>query len=117
MTFEAIDIEVTALNSPLFAKEFFLFCSVLNAESSQPLISYQWLKDEKELMSQSSVLSFDSLSLSDIAEYKCKVTLSSSLLPHDAIITSVGYHLMFERKDLYCYLMIIIINFNYGSHL
>ncbi len=95
---EASRVEVIAQGVLILANEFSLFCSVLTAESLQPSLSYRWLKNDEQLMSQSSVLSFDSVGLSDIAEYKCEVTLSSSLQANDVTIISEGYQLVFNSK-------------------
>ena len=68
------------------------------AEIFQPFFIYKWVKDDKQLTSNSQLLSFDSLTISDAAEYRCEVTLSSLLLPNDVQVTSGSYELTFERK-------------------
>ncbi len=70
------------------------------AEIFQPTIVYKWLKNDEQQISNSqlSILSFDSLSLFDVAEYRCEVTLSSSLLSNDVLVSSGSYELTFERK-------------------
>ncbi|XP_064388227.1 sushi, von Willebrand factor type A, EGF and pentraxin domain-containing protein 1-like [Halichondria panicea] len=97
---EAIRVEVVALGSPVFSKNFSLLCSVYEAEIFQPFFTYKWVKDDKQLTSNSQLLSFDSLTISDAAEYRCEVTLSSLLLPNDVQVTSGSYELTFKRLIL-----------------
>ena len=100
VTPEAVHAEVVALGSPVFFRNFSLLCSVYEAEIFQPTIVYKWLKNDEQQTSNSqlSILSFDSLSLSDVAEYRCEVTLSSSVLSNDVLVSSGSYELTFERK-------------------
>ncbi len=101
VTPEAIRAQVITRTSPAFGDKFFLFCTVLEAETFEPLSNtYQWLKNDILLPSSTdSSLTFDSLSLSDVAEYKCEVTVSSPQLLTDVKVTSEGYQLVFEGKE------------------
>ena len=100
VTPEVIHVEVVALGSPVFSKNLSLLCSVHEVEIFQPTIVYKWLKNDEQLASNINLftLSFDTLTLSDEAEYRCEVTLSSSLLSHDVQVISGSYELTFESK-------------------
>ncbi len=95
---EAIRVEVVALGSPVFSRKFSLLCSVYEAEILQPSFIFKWLKNDEQLVSNVSTLRFESLTVSDVADYRCEVTLSSSLLPNDVQVTSGSYKLNFDGE-------------------
>lgn len=64
-------------------------CSVSGAENLDAILVYEW-RNKDQLLSNSSILQFSSLKLSDAGRYKCHISLTSTYL-HEAI-TMVEYH-------------------------
>ena len=60
-----------------------LVCSVSGIGSSNPTISYQWIKNngatQTQVGSNSNTLAFSSLRLSDAGQYTCRVTVGSEM--------------------------------------
>ena len=75
---------VTAMVSggtPTVGESYSLTCTVTGADRLNPTITYQWFKDNTVVSGETqSTLSFSSLSLSDAGQYRCDVTVSSTLL-------------------------------------
>ena len=65
--------------TPTVGKSYSLNCTVTGADRLNPTITYQWFKDST-VVSGETTLSFSSLSLSDAGQYRCDVTVSSTLL-------------------------------------
>ena len=80
--------------TPTAGQNYRLTCSqsVTRAENLNSAITYRWTKDsgsgETQVGTNSSILSFTPLRLSDAASYVCRVTVSSSYLVSD--ITAVN---------------------------
>lgn len=71
--------------SALVQKGYSLICSVNGAENLNPSISYQWTKNngtqiQMQTGNDPQVLSFSLFRLSDVGEYTCLATISSSYL-------------------------------------
>ena len=77
---------ITAMVSggtPTVGESYSLTCTVTGADRLNPTITYQWFKDNTVVSltgETQSTLSFSSLSLSDAGQYRCDVTVSSTLL-------------------------------------
>ena len=75
---------ITAMVSggtPTVGESYSLTCTVTGADRLNPTITYQWFKDNTVVSGETqSTLSFSSLSLSDAEQYRCDVTVSSTLL-------------------------------------
>ena len=100
--FSAITVEVISPSDPPAAGErYSLMCTVTGVDSLNPTINYQWFKtttNRTQVGTNSPILTFDPLVLSDAGQYSCEVTVSSSLLSQDTIIVSKNYHLKFFSK-------------------
>ena len=71
--------------SALVQKGYSLICSINGAENLNPSISYQWTKNngsqiQMQTGNDPQVLSFSLFRLSDVGEYTCLATISSSYL-------------------------------------
>ena len=91
---------------PTFEQRYSLMCSVTGAVSINPTITYQWFKTTPrriEVGTNSPILTFDTLVLSDAGQYSCEVTVSSSLLSQDATVVSRDYNLRFPSKSIDLY--------------
>ena len=76
---------ITAMVSggtPTVGESHSLTCTVTGADRLNPTISYQWFNKDNTMVSgeTQSAISFSSLSLSDAGQYRCDVTVSSTLL-------------------------------------
>ena len=68
--------------SPAVGIQYTLNCtvSITGADRLIPTITYQWFKDNTVVSGETqSTLSFSSLRLSDAGQYRCDVTVSSTL--------------------------------------
>ena len=78
--------------TPTAGQNYQFTCSVTGAENLNSAITYRWTKDsgsgQTRVGTNSSILSFTPLRLSDAASYVCGVTVSSSYPVSD--ITSVN---------------------------
>ena len=78
--------------TPTTGQNYQLICSVTGAENLNSAITYRWTKDsgsgQTRVGTNSSILSFTPLRLSDAASYVCGVIVSSSYLVSD--ITAVN---------------------------
>ena len=67
--------------TPTVGESYSLNCTVTGADRLNPMIAYQWFKGTTVVVDgRQSTLTFSSLSLSDAGQYKCRVTVSSTLL-------------------------------------
>ena len=86
---------ITAMISggtPTVGESYSLTCTVTGADRLNATITYQWLKDNTVVSGETqSTLSFSSLSLSDAGQYRCDVTVSSTLL-RDSITAQSNVH-------------------------
>ena len=74
-----IEVSITSSGSPKAGQSFSLNCSVMGTHSIPYTIHYVWFKGELQI-SNSSVLRFDSLFLSDTGEYYCIARIRSAKL-------------------------------------
>ena len=92
----AVHIAVfTSSGSPIAGQSFSLTCSVTGADSAAPTISYQWFRGQS-LITSSSVLSFDSLFLSDAGQYRCVATVA---LSEEELTVSANYDVQFQSES------------------
>ena len=83
-------------------KDFSLNCAISGAESLNPILTYQWIKNNGsgriQVGSNMGSLSFSSLRLSDAGQYSCQVTVSSRYL-HDVLnVTSAPFDVCIQGK-------------------
>ena len=84
------NVTVTISNggaTPNAGQSYTLTCSVSGANNFNP--AYQWRKDSSTIDGETEpILSFTSLMLVDAGEYTCQVTVSSSYLNEDIIVSN-----------------------------
>ena len=120
-SYPLFDVEpvITAMVSggtPTVRESYSLTCTVTGADRLNPMITYQWFKDNTAVSGETqSTLSFSSLSLSDTGQYRCDVTVISTLLSQPVINMSNTQDLTLQSKynsslirhdllfDLLCY--------------
>ena len=82
-------------------KHFSLTCRVLGAENLNPSVTYQWIKNSGSnqilVGTNSSILSFDPVRLSDAANYSCMATIISNFLL-DNITEIVSWSVRIQSK-------------------
>ena len=102
--FSAIDITVEVISPsdpPAAGERYSLMCTVTRPDTLNLATKYQWFKttiSRTQVGTNSPILTFDPLVLSDAGQYSCEVTVSSSLLSQDIIIVSQHYRLKFISK-------------------
>ena len=78
-----------------------LTCDVSGADNLNPMITYQWTRNDGRTLTQvgtnSNVLSFSSVRLSDAGEYTCTTTIASALLNND-ITVSAAHRMMIQSE-------------------
>ena len=93
---------ITAMVSggtPAVGESYSLTCTVTGADRLNPTIAYQWFKDNTVVSGGTqSTLSFSSLSLSDAGQYRCDVTVSSTLLSRSIAEMSNTHDLTLQSK-------------------
>ena len=77
-------------------QSFSLTCSVTGADSLAPTISYQWFRGQS-LVTSSLILSFDSLFLSDVGQYRCVATVRFGAYTQEV---SGSYNIQFQSKTI-----------------
>ena len=97
-------VEIKSNGVVLPGQDFSLNCMISGAESLNPILTYQWIKNNDtgrmQVGSNMSILSFSSLRLSDAGQYSCQVTVSSQYL-HDALnVTSALFDVSIQGKLL-----------------
>ena len=78
-----------------------LGCSVSGVENLNPIITYNWIKNNGTQIpvgSNSSNISFPFLRLSDAAQYSCQVAVNSPYLHDDLIVTSAPFDIHLRSK-------------------
>ena len=74
-------IAMVSGGTPTVGESYSLTCTVTGADRLNPTITYQWFKNNTVVSGETqSTLSISSLSLSDAGQYRCDVTVSSTLL-------------------------------------
>ena len=72
---------------------FALMCNVDDTSNIRPEVTFEWIHfngiDSEIVGTNSSLLFFSSLKLSDAGEYMCQINVRSSLLSSDLIIMSM----------------------------
>ena len=107
---------ITAMVSggtPIVGESYSLTCTVTGADQLNPTITYQWFKDNTVVSGETqSTLSFSSLSLSDAGQYRCDVTVSSTLLSQPITKMSNTQDLILQSKCnsslMFCYLIVVL---------
>ena len=93
---------ITAMVSggtPTVGESYSLTCTVTGADRLNPTITYQWFKDNTVVSGETqSTLSFSSLSLSHAGQYRCDVTVSSTLLSQSITEMSNTHDLTLQSK-------------------
>ena len=93
---------ITAMFSgatPTIGESYSLTCTATGADQLNPTIIYQWFKDNTVVSDETqSTLSFSSLSLSNTGQYRCDVTVSSTLLHRKIFNSSYPYQLVIPSK-------------------
>ena len=108
------DPVVTAMVSggtPTVGESYSLTCTVTGAGRLIPTITYQWFKNNTVVSGETqSTLSFSSLSLSDAGQYRCRVTVSSTLLSQSITKMSSTHDLTLQSEYnsslMFCYLIV-----------
>ena len=80
---------------------FSLSCVVSGAENLNPIITYNWIKDNGTQIvvdSHGSVLSLPSLRLSDAGQYSCQVIVNSPYLRDNLDVTSTHFAIHLQGK-------------------
>ena len=95
-----------AVNEPEIGKEYSLTCSAAGTGQLHPSLLYQWYKDGKELINEtSSVLYFDSLTFCDAGNYSCNPSLTEFTLL-DRQQFELRFSSMVINYDNYYYLLL-----------
>ena len=93
---------ITAMISggtPTVGDSYSLNCTVTGADRLNATITYQWFKNNTVVSGKTqSTLSFSSLSLSDAGQYRCDVTVSSTLLSQPVMNMSNTHDLTLQSK-------------------
>ena len=93
---------ITAMVSggtPTVTESYFLTCTVTGADRLNSTITYRWIKNNAAVSSETqSTLSFSSLSLSDAGQYRCRVTVSSTLLSRSISAVSNTLNVTLQGK-------------------
>ncbi|XP_064387615.1 uncharacterized protein LOC135335886 isoform X2 [Halichondria panicea] len=94
---------ITPSGAPMIGQSISLLCTVTETDSLQLTISYYWFRGQLPLTTNSGLLTFDTLFLSDAGLYRCEVTVSSD---EHTIIVNSSYEINF--KSLHIQLRLII---------
>ena len=105
---------ISAKGDPSAGQNYTLVCSISSGLGGlDPVITYRWTKDNGtriQIGSDSNILSFSSLRLSDTGLYSCVITVNSS---HLVKTISTTFHFEVPSKLAIAMCMIIVmINFN-----
>ena len=96
---EPIITAMVSGGTPTVGESYSLTCTVTGADRLNTTITYQWFKDNTMVSGETqSTLSFSSLSLSDAGQYRCDVTVSSTLLSQSIINMSNTQDLTLQSK-------------------
>ena len=87
---------ITPSGAPMIGQSFSLLCTVTETDSLQLTISYYWFRGQLPLTTNSGLLTFDTLFLSDAGLYRCEVTVSSD--GHQITVNS-SYDIDFKSKQ------------------
>ena len=99
--FAVLKVSITSSGSPMAGQNFTLTCSLTGEISLLSNISYQWRRGES-LLTNSPILHFDSLYLSDAGQYSCVVILHSQPNQENTIIET--YNIEFTSETFFhCY--------------
>lgn len=112
----AIQITASSGEIAIAGENYNLTCSALGAEHLNPIIAYQWRKNNRLTGINSAVLSFAPARISDAgSSYSCAVTTVSSYLT-DSVVISILHAIRIQSKlTLVYYLVNIFIVFSHIS--
>ena len=97
--FTAMVTVMVSGGTPTLGESYPLTCTVTGADRLNPTVTYQWFKNTAVVSGETqSTLSFSSLSLSDAGQYRCDVTVSSTLLSQSITKMSNTQDLTFQSK-------------------
>ena len=109
-----MSIQITESTNGIAGESFSLTCRIFEAENLNPSVTYQWNKDSNDGQIQvgtnSEILSFTPIRLSDAANYSCAVTIVSGYLTSS--INAVASRSVRIQSRLF-----IFLNNNYYSQL
>ena len=94
-------MKINSLSGDLRLQEDYnLTCAVMGAEKLNPMISYEWTgtRNEDQLDSSNSVLSFTPFKLSHAGNYGCVVNITSNYIEDIIMITSDIESLLIQSK-------------------
>ena len=110
-----MDVILTSSEFSAVSDQYTLNCTALITEASRlnPTITYQWFKNNTVVSGETqSTLFFSSLSLSAAGEYRCDVTVSSTLLSQSITAMSNTQDLTLQSKykssNIICYLIVML---------
>ena len=100
----SISVMVTADGALVLGQNgYMLICSVSGAENLNPTITYQWTRNngtQTQVGTNSNTLSFSPLRLSDVGQYTCEVTISSSFLNSEITMDSSDSRTLALQSEL-----------------
>ena len=98
---EPVITAIVSGGTPTVGERYSLTCTVTGADRLNPTITYRWFNGTTlvSVVQQSETLSFSSLSLSDAGEYRCDVTVSSTLLSQPITNMSNTQDLTLQSKN------------------
>ena len=110
-------VEIRSNGVILPGQDFSLNCMISGAESLNPILTYQWIKNNvtgrMQVGFNISTLSFSSLRLSDAGQYSCQVTVSSRYLHGVLNVTSAPFDVHIQGKFTFLHTLLdnsIILN-------
>ena len=96
---ESVITAMVSGGTPTVGESYSLTCTVTGADRLNPTIAYKWFKGTTVVSGETqSTLSFSSLSLSDAGQYRCDVTVSSTLLSQSITKMSNTHDLTLQSK-------------------
>ena len=84
--------------SPSIGYGYTLMCSIFGAEDLNATLVYEWRNEVNKIFSNSSILYFSSLKLSDAGRYACQISVTSNYL-HDAITVIEHHNLVIKSRS------------------
>ena len=96
---EPVITAIVSGGTPTVGENYSLTCTVTGADRLNPTITYRWFKNTALVSGERQTrFLFPSLSLSDAGQYRCRVTVSSTLLSQSTIVLSNTQDLTRQSK-------------------